>query len=320
MKIVYLGSGEFGIECLNAIQRSSHELRLVVTQPARPAGRGGKTRPTAVARWADDHQVPVLEAAGVNRPEVLNRIASCEPELIVVIAFGQKIGPKLIEMPPKGIINVHASLLPKLRGAAPINWAIVNGLPETGNTIICVEERMDAGKMLASNSMPVAPDDTAGTLHDKLAQAAAPLLIETLDAIEAGAATYTEQDDSAATYAPKLDKSAGHLDFSQPAEYIERKIRGFSPWPGASAVYEPKSGGKRTKVCFESARVIEHTNPKAAEPGTLDDDLNVICSRNALKIKQIRPACGRPMSFADFVNGRHCRPGDKFTSISSVQT
>jgi len=145
MNIVYLGSGEFGIECLNALADSSHSLAFIVTQPPHPAGRGRKPRPTPVARWADTNSIPFIETDNINTPQIIDKIAALQPDLIIVIAFGQKIGSKIINLPPKGTINVHASLLPKYRGAAPINWAIINGETETGISIITLAEEMDAG-------------------------------------------------------------------------------------------------------------------------------------------------------------------------------
>jgi len=177
MKIVYFGSGEFGINCLNALAGSANELVFIVTQPPQPAGRGRKECPTPVSHWANMHLVPFVETANVNTPEIIERITGHRPDLIIVIAFGQKVGRELIDLPPKGAINVHASLLPKYRGSAPINWAIIYGETKTGNSIITLADKIDAGQILAQNEVEIAPDDTAGSLHDKLAQSAEPLLI-----------------------------------------------------------------------------------------------------------------------------------------------
>ena len=211
MRIVYLGSGEFGIECLNALADSAHELVFIVTQPPQPAGRGRRECPTPVCHWANTHLVPFIETGNVNTPEIIEQVAHHQPDLKIVIAFGQKIGPELIDMPPKGAINVHASLLPKYRGAAPINWAIINGETKTGISIITLAHKMDAGQILAQAETQIAPDETAGSLHDRLAQLAAPLLLETVEKIATGTAVYTDQDHSKATYAPKLRKNDGFL-------------------------------------------------------------------------------------------------------------
>ncbi|MHC4239662.1 MAG: methionyl-tRNA formyltransferase, partial [Planctomycetota bacterium] len=177
--------------------------------------------------------VPFVETDNVNAPDVTDRLNSLEPDLVVVIAFGQKIGKQLINLPRKGAINVHASLLPKYRGAAPINWAIINGEHEIGVSIISLAERMDAGDVLAQTKTDIEPDETAGQLHDRLAQTAVPLLLQTLDQIATGNAVYHEQDHSKATLAPKLKKSDGYLDFGDSAEALRRKILGLWPWPGA---------------------------------------------------------------------------------------
>ncbi|MBA7710578.1 Methionyl-tRNA formyltransferase [subsurface metagenome] len=315
MKIVYFGSGEFGIECLNALAESSHSLAFVVTQPPQPAGRGRKARPTPVARWADASSMPYMESDNVNAPSDIEIIAENQPDLIVVVAFGQKIGDELINLPPKGAINVHASLLPKYRGAAPINWVIVNGERQTGISIITLVEKMDAGDILAQQECEIGPDETAGQLHDRLAQMAAPLLLKTVDKIEDGSVVYTRQDHSKATLAPRLKKSDAFLDFGELAESLRIKILGFWPWPGASAAYVPQKTKKSQQVIIAEAKVVQSPDKAGQAAGTLDEDLNIICGRDALKITRIKPAGGSLMDFRDFVNGRQSQPGDMFVKI-----
>jgi len=315
MKIVYLGSGEFGIECLNTLAKLSHSPVFIVTQPPAPAGRGRKEKPTPVACWAAENAVAFAQTDDVNSAEMIKKISDCQPDLLVVIAFGQKIGNELINLPPKGAINVHASLLPRYRGAAPINWAIISGERETGISIVAVAEKMDAGDILAQQDCEIGPDETAGHLHDRLALLAAPLLLKTIDGIERGLAVYTKQDHSKATLAPKLKKSDAFLDFGEPAESLRRKILGFWPWPGASAVYVSQKNKKSQQVMIAGAEVVRHLNPASLAAGTLDEDLNVICGRDALKITGIKPAGGSLMDFRDFVNGRQTQPGDMFVKI-----
>ncbi len=315
MKIVYLGSGEFGIECLNALNSSAHSVQLVVTQPPNPAGRGRKPNPTPAARWAETNSIPFIETGNANTPEMIKKIADYKPDLIVVIAFGQKVGDDLINLPPKSAVNVHASLLPKYRGAAPINWAIINGETETGISIITLAQKMDAGCILGQSKTDIAPDETAGRLHDRLAQIAAPLLLETIDQIADGSAVYTEQDHSKATLAPKLNKSDGFIDFNEPAVSLEKKIRGLWPWPGASANYLSEKTGKSIRVSIAAAQVVKTSNTPGLSAGTLDDNLNVICGIDALKIAQIKPAGSPLMDFKDFTNGRQTQPADLFTKI-----
>ncbi len=321
MKIVYLGSGEFGVECLDALRKESlglnvseHDLRFIVTQPPNPAGRGRKPHPTPVARWADMHSIPFIEIDDVNASEIIEKIAGYEPDLIVVIAFGQKIGNALTNLSPKGSINVHSSLLPKYRGAAPINWAIINGEATTGISIITLSEKMDAGQILAQSQTDIADNETAGQLHDRLAKIAAPLLLKTINQIADGTAVYTEQDHDKATLAPKLKKTDGFLNFAEPAEVLARKIRGFWPWPGASANYISKKTGKLIRVTIAMAEVRAVRKP-ALPAGTLDENLNVICGSGSLEIKKIKPAGSALMDFKDFVNGRQTQPGDLFVKI-----
>ena len=319
MNIVYLGSGEFGIECLNALERSSHSLQFIVTQPPHPAGRGRKPSPTPAAHWATTYSIPFVETDNVNTPRMMEKIADYKPDLIVVIAFGQKIGNELINLPSKGAINVHASLLPKYRGAAPINWAIINGETKTGISIITLAEKMDAGSILAQSQTDIVPDETAGQLHDKLAQMAAPLLLKTIEQIADGSIIYTEQDHSKATVAPKLKKSDGFIDFNESADALARKIRGFWPWPGASATYLSKKTNKSIRITIAMAEVGEVREPPlhapTLPPGILDENLNVICGTDALKIKKIKPAGSPLMDFKDFTNGRQTQPGDLFIKI-----
>jgi methionyl-tRNA formyltransferase len=335
MKIVYLGSGEFGLECLDALHKSSkgrltaesqglsiseHELQFIVTQPPNPAGRGRKPSPTPVARWADTHSIPFIEVDDVNASEIIEKIAGYGPDLIVVIAFGQKIGNKLVNLPPKRSINVHASLLPKYRGAAPINWAIINGETTTGISIITLSEKMDAGQILAQSQTDIEVNETAGQLHDRLAKMAAPLLLKTIAQIADDTAVYIEQDHDKATLAPKLKKSDGFLDFNEPAEVLANKIRGFWPWPGASANYVSQKAGKPIRVTIAMADVrVVHEPPLLRElrlpAGTLDENLNVVCGSGLLEIKKIKPAGSALMDFKDFANGRQTRPGDLFLKI-----
>jgi len=317
MKIIYLGSGAFGIHCLNALANSSHSLELIVTAKPHPAGRGRKLNPTPVAQWVAGQasKIAVIETDNANSPEIMEKIAAYQVDLIVVAAFGQKISNELINLPPKGSINVHASLLPKYRGAAPINWAIINGEKQTGISIVTVAEKIDAGQVLAQKETDIGDDETAGQLHDRLAAIAAPLLMETIDKIADGSAVYTQQDEAGATMASKLKKTDGFLDFSESADSLKRKILGFWPWPGASANYVSKKTGKCIQVTIAGASVAGTSDTPGLQPGLLDENLNVVCGKGSLVIKKIKPAGGRVMDFEDFVNGRKICPGDSFMKI-----
>jgi len=315
MNLVYLGSGEFGVPCLDALKASAHTLALIVTQPSNPAGRGRKPQPTPVAQWATVHAVPFAETDNVNSPEMIARIADYRPDVLVVIAFGQKIGPELVKLAAKGAINVHASLLPKYRGAAPINWAILRGETRTGNSIITLAEKIDAGDIVAQSETTIGPLETAGELHDRLAQLAAPLLLDTLDKIDAGTATYTKQDSAQVTYAPKLHKVDGLLDFAESAESLALKIRGFWPWPGTAAGFVSQQTQKTARVVIALAEVVSATGKAPLPPGTFDDDLNVVCGTGRLRILKLKPAGSGLMDFKAFVNGWRVRPGDRLVKI-----
>jgi methionyl-tRNA formyltransferase len=315
MNIVFLGSGEFGIECLNAILESSHKLSLIVTQPSHPAGRGKKVQPTPVGQWAKLHGIKCIETENINSPKTLAEIKLYNPDIIVVIAFGQKIGNELINMAPKGMINVHGSVLPKYRGAAPINWAIVKGETKSGITVLGVVEKMDAGDILEIAETDIGPDETAGELHDRLAKLSPPSLIKALNDIETGKAKYIPQDVSKVTLAKKLHKSDGFIDFNEDAETLRRKILGFYPWPGTCANYIPKKFDKVTRVTLVVVHVVPTDNPKGLPVGTLDENLNIICGKDSLRIVKIKPANSALMDFTSFINGRGTLPGDRFERI-----
>jgi methionyl-tRNA formyltransferase len=316
MNIVYMGSGEFGIPCLDALKASSHTLSVVVTQPANPCGRGRRIRPTAVAAWAACHDVVCLETANTNAPAQIEMIEACRPDCFVVIACGQKICQDLVMMPPKGAINVHASLLPAYRGAAPINWALVRGETRTGVSIIALADKIDAGDILGQAATDIGPHETAGELHDRLARLSAPLLLDTLAQIEAGTATYTPQDHEQATFAPKLKKADGFLDFTEPAELLARKIRGFWPWPGASAMHVSERTGKSTPVTFALADVARVSCSTSLSPGAFDNNFRIVCGVDALTVLKLKPAGSALMDFKDFVNGWHVCPGDRFVRVA----
>ena len=319
MRIVFFGSAQFGTPCLNAINESSHELVAVFTQPAHRAGRGRKPRPTPVADWAKENNIPCTEAENINTPDMVAKVTDCKADLLVVIAFGQKIGNEVIDLHPKGAINVHASLLPQYRGAAPINWVLANGEKKTGITIITLAEKMDAGDMLAKASIDLKSEDNAQTVHDRLSQISPDTLMRTIDKIAEGTAIYAPQDHSQATLAPKMKKSDGFIDFSQPAQEIVNRIRAFWPWPGAHAEYTSNVTGKSCQVIIAEAEVIETGINPQDRIGQLDEDLNIICGSDRIAIHQIKPSGKAVMDFKAFVNGRNTKPGDIFKHIDKAQ-
>lgn len=318
MKVTFFGSGDIGIPCLEALKESPNELCGIFTQPARPAGRKRIPTPTPVANWARQNGVRCTESENINSPDMTEQIADCGGRLLVVIAFGQKISPEVVALHPAGAINVHASLLPKYRGAAPINWAIINGETQTGISIITLADKMDAGEVLNVAKIPIAPDDTAETLHDKLAQTAPKVLLETIEAIEAGTAVYTSQDQSKVTFAHKLTKSDGFIDWSAPAEDIRNRIRGLWPWPGAQTIFVSAKTGKTCRVTIAKAQVIGAATGSQERFGLLDENLNVLCGAGSLKIGRLKPAGGSLMDFKAFVNGRDVHPHDRFIRIEET--
>ncbi|RKY10155.1 MAG: methionyl-tRNA formyltransferase [Planctomycetota bacterium] len=315
MKITFFGSGPIGIPSLEALKESPNELCGIFTQPARPAGRKRTPTPTPVANWARQNGIRCTEATNINAPDMREELIACGGQLLVVIAFGQKISQDVVALHRAGAINVHASLLPKYRGAAPINWAIINGETQTGISIITLADKMDAGEILSQAKIPIGPDDTAETLHDKLALIAPKVLLETIEAIETGKAVYTSQDESQVTFAHKLTKSDGFIDFSAPAEEIRNRIRGLWPWPGAQTIFVSAKAGKTCRVTIAKARVIGAATGSKDRIGLLDENLNVICGAGSLKIGRLKPAGGSLMDFKAFVNGRDVRPHDRFVRI-----
>lgn len=318
MKIIFFGSAGFGIPCLEALADSTDQLVHIFTQPARPAGRGKNPKPTPVANWALERSIPCTETADINTPQMIEALVAHKADLLVVIAFGQKISRQVIDLFPKGAINVHSSLLPKYRGAAPINHALINGETETGISIITLADRMDAGNVLDATKMTIEKTDTAETIGDKLALTAPALLTETIDKIAADTAVYVAQDESKVTLARKLKKSDGFIDWSESSESIVNKIRGLCPWPGVQTDYLSNKTKKQFRVTIQKAQSLEPQQENQPPFGAIDNDLNVICGSGKLKILQIKPAGGRVMDFKDFVNGRHVTPDDMFMTIDKA--
>jgi methionyl-tRNA formyltransferase len=311
MKIIYCGCGRFGIESLNALKASNHQLLHIITHPEKQAGRGRKLRANDVEQWAQQNDVPFTAMEDMNGSEGVQLIKKLSPDLLVVIAFGQKISPEIINIPSKGAINIHGSLLPQYRGAAPINWAIINGETETGVSIITLAEKMDAGEVLAQAKLKIAPDDTADTVHNALSRLAAPLLLETIDKIASAAVVYAKQDGSKATKAPKLKKSDGVIDFASSAQQIHNKVRGLFPWPGVVACFVSAQSGKKYPVTIARTQVVSPTG-RNEKIGVVDEDLNVLCGIGSLKILELKPHAGKLMDFKSFLNGRGSGQGDFF--------
>ncbi len=317
MRIVFLGSGAFALPSLRWLANSPHDVPLVITQPAKGSGRGRRTARTPVAAIASELGLEVLEAENINADEVVETIRKLDARLGLVIAFGQKIGPEFLGAMPGGCINLHASLLPKYRGAAPINWAIVRGEERTGCTVFRINQRMDAGPILASRWTSIKPEETAGELHDRLAGVGVDAVGAALDLYEDGTLPEgTPQDDTEATTAPKLKKSDGAVNFDQPATDVARHVRGMTPWPGVAAKYHAVDG-RWEGLQLLRARPAEDPGSPAGEPGVIDARRYVAASDGFVEILEVKPSSGRIMAWADYVNGRHVAAGDRLSPPAS---
>ncbi len=300
LKIVFAGTPEFAAASLQAIvEQTDHQVIAVYTQPDRPAGRGRKLQPSPVKQLAEQHGLPVKQPLSLKDPEAQAELRALDADLMIVAAYGLILPQVVLDMPRLGCINVHASVLPRWRGAAPIQRAIAAGDGETGITIMQMDLGLDTGAMLNVVTTPIAPTDTGGSLHDRLAVLGAQALLASLDDLPAQQSRATPQDDSLATYAHKLDKDEAWIDWRAPAADIERRIRAFNPWPVAFAVERDE------RIRLWQASVVEQT--VNVTPGTvLQRDRNgilVACGENALCITELQLPGTRAMSVADFING-----------------
>lgn len=312
MRLVFLGSGAFAEPTLRWLHDSEYEVPLVVTQPARAAGRGRRVTRTPVRAVADELGIEVLEAENVNEPRWIERIRSLHAHVGLVIAFGQKLSDELLGAMPAGCVNLHASLLPKYRGAAPINWAVVNGEERTGCTVFRIVRRMDAGPILATRWTAIRPEETAGELHGRLAH----IGVDTVDAalkLHAGGVVPPgePQDDTQATLAPKLAKGDGAVEFGKPADMVANHILGMTPWPAATARFESQAG-RWENVSIVRARPAETADAPGIDPGTIDERRYVATADGFIELLELKPSSGRIMTWQEYVNGRHVEAGDRF--------
>ena len=312
MRIVFMGTPDFAVGTLQALVESGkHEIAAVVTQPDRPKGRGQKMLMTPVKEYALSQGLPVYQPAKVKTPEVIAQLRELRPEIIVVAAFGQLLNQELLALPPLGCVNVHASLLPKYRGAAPIHYAILQGEKESGVTIMQMGAGLDTGDMISKIIVPLAADETGGSLFDKLAEAGAKLLIATLPHIFDGTAVYEKQPEESPTpYAGMITKQMGLMDFSKSAAELERLVRGLNPWPSAFTFYN----GKTLKV-WESF-VAESDDLNQAEPGTVvkadKKGIYVACGEGVLVLSQVQLEGKKRMDADAFLRGCRIEAGNRF--------
>jgi methionyl-tRNA formyltransferase len=334
MKLILFASGEFALPTFRWLLSSPHRLARVVTQPDRVSGRGRKSTPTPVRKMADEHGIPVLAVDDVNTPEVLDEIANLNARLGLVIAFGQKLGPRLTaragesanQQSPltthrsptvfrSGCINLHASLLPRHRGAAPVNYAILCCDEQTGVTIFRLMEKIDAGNILITRSTLIKPAETADELHDRLAQIGVDAVRAALELFEQSEPVGVPQRLEGATRAPKLRKEDGWIDFARPARDVANQICGLWSWPGAACDYVSADGTRKERIILARARESDPDDSPELPPGSIDDRLRVATRPGSIEILELKPASGRLMSWRDFVNGRHVARGDRLVSI-----
>jgi methionyl-tRNA formyltransferase len=303
MRIVFIGTGEIGVPTLCALLSSpKHELLGVVTQPDKPVGRTQRIQAPPIKAKLAETTVPILQPARIRNDQAIEQLRALAPEVMVVMAYGQILPAGVLEIPRVACLNLHTSLLPKHRGAAPIQAAIVAGDAETGITIIYMDEGLDTGDLLLQRTLLLSPNETGRSLHDRLAQLASEALLTALDQLEAGSAARIPQDHDLATYAPKLTREDGKLDWREPAELIERKVRAFDPWPGAFTDLSDASGKLRKLKIFRASIVrYEH-----GEPGSIsqpNDTFIVATGRGALRLDEVQLEGKRRMSAADFFRG-----------------
>ena len=308
MRIVFMGTPDFAVGSLQALCESGkHEILAVVTQPDRPKGRGNKLLQTPVKEYALEQGLTVYQPQKVKTPEFVELLHELQPELIVVAAFGQFLSKEILELPKYGCINVHASLLPKYRGAAPIQYAIIKGEKESGVTIMQMDIGMDTGAMLDKVVVPIAENTTMGELHDALREQGAALLLQVIDKIATGTAVAEPQDNEQATYATLLDRSMEHIDWSKTAQEVHNLIRGFNPAP---STFTKLPNGKSLKIW--GSKMTDKSSAAAA--GTVIEtgkhSFFVACGEGVLEITEVQPESKKRMPAQVFLNGRGVQEGD----------
>jgi methionyl-tRNA formyltransferase len=305
MRIVFMGTPEFAVPSLKGLLKSEDQVVGIVTQPDRPKGRGQVLTPSPVKLVAQREGIPFLQPTKMKDPGFLEALSSWKPDLIAVAAFGRILPPMVLALPPKGCINVHGSLLPKYRGAGPIQWAIINGETETGITTMLMDEGMDTGAMLLQGKIPIAPDDTAGTLSPRLAELGGRLLVETIAKLKAGTLVPQQQDNAQATMAPLLKKEDGAIDWTGSAVAIANRIRGMTPWPGAYTFL----GGERWLL----SRAAALNQQAAGMPGEISsvskDAIHVVTGEGILAITELQPANSKRMTTAQYLAGHSIQTG-----------
>ncbi len=308
MKVVYMGTPDFAVGALESIIKAGHEVVLVVTQPDKPKGRGKEMQMTPVKQCAIQHNIPVFQPVKIKEKEAVDFLSTYDADIFVVAAFGQILSSEILHMPKYGCVNIHASLLPMYRGAAPIQAVIVNKEKETGVTIMQMDEGLDTGDMLMKESIPIEADETGESLHDKLSELGADMIVKALEKIECGTVTAEPQGDGETCYASMLKKEMGCIDWRKPADDIEHLVRGLYPWPGTYTFLN----GKMMKIC----KVALCDMPLAGKPGEIcevnKESIIVNTGEGTLEIKELQPEGKKRMTVHDFLLGNKPEKGNCF--------
>ncbi len=316
MRIVFMGTPDFAAASLQALIASKHQIAAVVTQPDRPKGRGKQVQAPPVKLLALQHNISVLQPATIKTEDFLQTLRELQPECIVVVAYGKILPRSILQLPPKGCINVHASLLPYYRGSAPIHWSVMNGEWETGVTTMFMNEGMDTGDMILKESLIIAPQDNVGLVHDRLAKLGAELLIETLDLLEQAKVLRTPQDHRLATYAPMLKKEHELIHWDRPAGDIHNHVRGMDPWPGTYTLWQNKVL-KIWRTELPQAREINSL------PGTVLEEASsgilIQTGQGQILVQELQLQGSKRMEVKEFLRGKSLTPGTILGSQEGVK-
>lgn len=308
IKIVFMGTPEFASPSLEALIKADFDVKLVVSQEDRKRGRGKKLQYTPVKETALKYDIEVFQPKNINSQESIEKLKSIDTDYFVVAAYGQILTKDIIEIPKKDILNVHSSLLPKYRGAAPINWAIINGESETGVTIMEIEEGLDTGDMIISESIKIKPEDNASTIHDKLKDLGGKLIVRAIKGLENGTLTKKEQDDNKSSYAPMLSRDDGKIDWSKSSQEIFNHIRGMTPWPSAFTKYMDENI-KIHKISLESNEILG----EIGEIINIDEEYIYIQTGDGIvKVEELQFPNKRKMATGDYLRGHEIKIGEIF--------
>ena len=299
MRVVFMGTPDIAATCLKKILSAGTDVVAVYTQPDRPKGRGMKLVYSPAKEVALENNIPVYQPLNFREEETVQQLRLLQPDVVAVVAYGRILPRSVLDIPPKGCINVHTSLLPQYRGSAPYQWAVLDGLEETGVSVMYLSEGMDEGDVIDSRKTPIGPDETAGELLDRLAQLGADLLCDTLHRLSEGAVTAVPQDGAKATYAPMLDKSMCPIDYNVSAQAVHNKVRGLNPWPIATTQIQ----GNRFKVYTTAVIPCDHKKEPGTILGLTKTGLQIACGENAVEIRILQAEGGKRMAAPDYFRG-----------------